>query len=109
MRLDTDIKNKLVALSKRIFGAESKLYLFGSRVYDYKKGGDIDLFVETDLEIKMEHKIEFLVAAEKEITARKIDLVVKPLIKGTRVYLKPPKKRVFSYVERSAGYKVSSL
>jgi predicted nucleotidyltransferase len=31
-----------------IFGIDAKVYLFGSRVYDDKKGGDIDLLILTE-------------------------------------------------------------
>jgi hypothetical protein len=32
---------------RQCFGGEDHLWLFGSRVNDYKRGGDIDLYVET--------------------------------------------------------------
>jgi len=36
----------IIEYAKQYFGNDSKLYLFGSRVYDDKKGGDIDLLLE---------------------------------------------------------------
>ena len=53
-----------------------EVYLFGSRVDETKKGGDIDLYmVVPNLENSMEKKIEFLVAVKREIGEQKIDVV----------------------------------
>ncbi len=76
MRLnDTQIK-KIVNLAKEYFGEEIKLYLFGSRVNNCLKGGDIDLMLETNEYIDMKIKIEFLSKIFKYITERKIDLII---------------------------------
>ena len=50
----------LKELSKKFFGKNPKIYLFGSRVDDNKKGGDIDIFVDSDQEIDFKKQIEFL-------------------------------------------------
>jgi len=34
--------------AKEIFGKGAKVYIFGSRADLTKKGGDIDIFIETD-------------------------------------------------------------
>ncbi len=62
----------------KFFGANSNTYLFGSRVDDAKKGGDIDIFIETDQNKDIfENKIKFLVELEKKIGERKIDVIIK--------------------------------
>lgn len=38
------MKNKIIKCAKYYFGEDIKLYLFGSRVDDSKKGGAIDPF-----------------------------------------------------------------
>ena len=61
---------------KEIFQS-GKIYLFGSRVDDSKKGGDIDLYIDTDdkdnLSLK---KIDFLVSLKRKIGEQKIDVVI---------------------------------
>ncbi len=44
----------IIEYAKQYFGNDSKLYLFGSRVYDDKKGGDIDLLLESAHDIMLE-------------------------------------------------------
>jgi len=61
---------------KEIFQS-GKIYLFGSRVDESKKGGDIDLYIDTDdkdnLSLK---KIDFLVSLKRKIGEQKIDVVI---------------------------------
>jgi len=52
------------------------IYLFGSRVDDSKRGGDIDLFIVTDKKkSNISKKIEFLVDIKSKIGEQKIDVV----------------------------------
>lgn len=55
---------------------EGEIYLFGSRVDDNRKGGDIDLYLRlkerTNLVAK---KLDFLVKLKREIGQQKIDVV----------------------------------
>jgi predicted nucleotidyltransferase len=74
MRLKSEeikvLKNKLMTLSK-----DAKLYLFGSRVDDTKKGGDIDLLVVSDTITKKDLRgirVEFF----KYFGEQKIDIVL---------------------------------
>jgi predicted nucleotidyltransferase len=74
MRLEKEqievLKNKLKNLS-----SSAKLYLFGSRVDDTKKGGDIDLLVVADDLIKKDLRllrVEFF----KHFGEQKIDIVL---------------------------------
>lgn len=63
------------------FGDDAEVWLFGSRVDDTRRGGDIDLYVETDLADPAEiaqRKTKFLAALYLRIGEQKIDLLVKP-------------------------------
>jgi len=53
-----------------------KIYLFGSRVDDTGKGGDIDLYVVTKDTQKVTKKINFLRILKNKIGEQKIDLVI---------------------------------
>jgi len=55
-----------------------KIYLFGSRVDDTKRGGDIDLYLvpNTVFNDEMEKKIEFLVKLDNYIGEQKVDVVI---------------------------------
>ena len=68
-----------IAAIKKSFQAvfdEGRIFLFGSRVDDSKKGGDIDLFIETANKTNLfEKKIKFLAKIKRAIGEQKIDVV----------------------------------
>jgi len=60
----------------KTFGC-GEVFLFGSRVDDSKRGGDIDLYIVTEnREALAEKKVKFLVGLKREIGTQKIDLVL---------------------------------
>jgi uncharacterized protein len=79
MRLTESQQEAIRNTALEIFGSGCRLFLFGSRVDDSKKGGDIDLFIETkeDSATAFKKKLLFLVRLKQRIGDRKIDLVVK--------------------------------
>ncbi len=52
------------------------IYLFGSRIDDAQKGGDIDLYIQTHDTDKVKRKIDFLVKLKRAIGEQKIDVVL---------------------------------
>ncbi len=70
---------------------QGRIYLFGSRVDDSKKGGDIDLYIVTpNQENLFMKKIKFLAKVKKEIGEQKIDVVFN--IDSNRLIEKEAKK-----------------
>ncbi|MHC4873699.1 MAG: nucleotidyltransferase domain-containing protein [Planctomycetota bacterium] len=87
MRLSKGIKEKIVKYSQKHFGTKCRLFLFGSRVDDNKKGGDIDLFLDSPVDIDRQAQISFLKDIFINVTQRKVDLVVKtPAKKNTAIF-----------------------
>ena len=76
MRISEAEKKGFIELCRKHFGESSHLYLFGSRVDDQKKGGDIDLFLDASEVINLQQQLNFLVDVEKKLTSRKIDLII---------------------------------
>lgn len=56
---------------------DAKIILFGSRVYDNKKGGDIDIFVETKQKVSLKQQIKILADLEINGIHRKVDMILK--------------------------------
>lgn len=57
----------------------AQIFLFGSRVNDGLKGGDIDLYVETAIHEKLlKHKVRILSKIWERIGIQRIDLILKP-------------------------------
>ena len=77
MRLKQSEIDIIKKAAKDCFGDNSSVYLFGSRTNDLRKGGDIDLYIETESKSDLfEKKISFLIALKRELGERKIDVVI---------------------------------
>jgi len=76
MRLSKRIQNIIKKVVFENFG-DVKVYLFGSRTDDTKKGGDIDIAIDTqiDKEEFRKKKIQFFVSLLRVDFDLKIDLV----------------------------------
>ena len=77
MRLTVNQIEAINQTAKKHFGTSAKVYLFGSRVDDDRKGGDIDLLIKSDGStlLTFNNKIQFLVDLKSRIGDRKIDVV----------------------------------
>jgi len=51
MRLSTEQINLIRTQVQTRFGASSRVWVFGSRVDDARRGGDVDLYIEPQTEI----------------------------------------------------------
>lgn len=80
MRISTQQRSGIHHTLRRYFGPEVRIWLFGSRTDDNRRGGDVDLYVETELEPGMEKfmkKIEAGAALEDIFDGAKVDLIVR--------------------------------
>jgi len=75
MRLSKEYINVIKNAFNEVF-KDGEIYLFGSRVDDNKKGGDIDLYlILKDKSNLFEKKIKFLAKIKKILGEQKIDVV----------------------------------
>lgn len=80
MRLTSQAQAAIIQTFQNFFSGDDHIWLFGSRVDDTKRGGDIDLYIETqenDIRKLHDQKIKFLANLEKKIGEQKIDVVIK--------------------------------
>lgn len=84
MRLSQDQQKIIISTARKHFGSNVHVRLFGSRVNDKKKGGDIDLLIRADnKKMVLSNKILFLVELKIQLGERKIDVVFeKPGLKS---------------------------
>ncbi|WP_164844442.1 nucleotidyltransferase domain-containing protein [Azoarcus sp. DN11] len=79
MRLSTEQATVIRQTAAEVFGDEVDVWLFGSRVDDSKRGGDIDLLlspVRLDAQQQLLCKIRFLSRLERRLGERKVDVVI---------------------------------
>ncbi len=77
MRLSLSEIEAIIKCKNIAFNIQSKIYLFGSRLDDNKKGGDIDLYIQAQPHTNIYNKkIQFLTTLESLIGEQKIDLII---------------------------------
>lgn len=74
MRLN-DSEKAAIKETINLFDDRAKIYLFGSRVDDTKKGGDIDLLIMSS-KLTFEDKIKIRLKLFDKIGEQKIDLLI---------------------------------
>jgi len=79
MRLSAFEREQIVQAARRHFGTGSRVVLFGSRVDDQARGGDIDLMIETPAPVEqpLQRNAEFLLDLWRRIGEQRIDVVLK--------------------------------
>ncbi len=87
MRIKEEDLLQIKRIAKVYFGDDVKVYLFGSRVDDKKRGGDIDLYIETGLkENIIQRKIKMLGKLQEILGEQKIDIVINTFSSNKRIY-----------------------
>lgn len=76
MRLSQHERNVIKSAILKIL-PDAKIMLFGSRTDDRKRGGDIDIFVESAYDIGLRQQLEILTEIECNGVTRKVDLLLK--------------------------------
>lgn len=86
MRLTPEQSEIIRQATAAAFGADARVWLFGSRVDDHKRGGDIDLLVqpaanggETDEDpatATLTRKLRLLGLLERQLGERRIDVII---------------------------------
>lgn len=81
MRLTEQQIDIIKTATEEVFGPDAQVWLFGSRVDDTRRGGDIDLMIETDAMNRrdlLRKRIKLLARLKADLGDQRIDLVVQP-------------------------------
>ncbi len=86
MRLTPEQSEIIRKAAETTFGAETRVWLFGSRVDDHKRGGDIDLLIqaptrdnepgEDPATANLRRKLRLLGLLERQLGERRIDVII---------------------------------
>ena len=88
MRLTAFEQENIKLYVRKHFGRNADVYIFGSRVDNNRKGGDIDLYITTDMSASeiIREKISLLVELENALGEQKIDVVINNRTKQKPIY-----------------------
>ncbi len=76
MRLTKQQTHTIIQTVSRLAGTEAVVHLFGSRLNDLAKGGDIDLLIESDLPLSLIQRAKIKMELETQL-GLSIDIVSK--------------------------------
>lgn len=78
MRLTPDQQAVIRAATHEVFGPEARVRLFGSRLDDTQRGGDIDLLIECDRPIpeRLRKALRLTALLQRKLGDRSIDVLV---------------------------------
>ncbi|MEE4297453.1 MAG: nucleotidyltransferase domain-containing protein [Wenzhouxiangella sp.] len=78
MRLTNEQVHHIKQVTAEIFGEGARVRLFGSRTDDQKRGGDVDLLVETDSPVEDEVWLAARLSARisRSMQGRRVDVLV---------------------------------
>jgi predicted nucleotidyltransferase len=86
IRLKEKQQDSIKQLAQELFDT-SKVYIFGSRADETQRGGDIDIYIQTDKkEDILKSKIAFLREFEKLFGEQKVDLLVDNKTKRKEIF-----------------------
>ena len=85
MRLTTAQIKCIRQTTRQNFGAGASVWLFGSRVDDTRRGGDVDLYVESIQENTLMSALRCKIALEDSLDLH-VDLIVKEPGKDKPIY-----------------------
>ena len=76
MRLTKQQTQLITHTVSRLAGTGAAVYLFGSRLDDQAKGGDIDLLIESDTPLSLIHRAQIKMELESQL-GLPVDIVAK--------------------------------
>ena len=79
MRLTQQQRDAIIKAVRKVYGDHARVILFGSRVDDQRRGGDIDLLVQPDPSHGnggIKQKLQLHGELERELGERKIDVII---------------------------------
>lgn len=75
MRLNQTQRHYILQAARNSFGEEVQVWLFGSRVDDARRGGDVDLYVETNTRFPVVTALRCKLSIEEKLDLH-VDLLV---------------------------------
>lgn len=78
MRITKEQTQLITQTVTRLVGAGAEVFLFGSRLNDKAKGGDVDLLIESDTPLSLIHRAQIKMELESQLNLP-VDIVSKVL------------------------------